>query len=189
MKYRTLMLSLFVLLAGCQQEPVDQQTEAKAVPEDAAPDVRNVRWGMTMDEVKTNESAAWTKEPNIIEKDKDGGSTIIANVDIFGGNKALLLYKFERDPIDTLKLALSSIEYKIFHISDVDYRKLVLDLDIRHGKGDPVRDATVWETEDGRTHIAAIRNEVIKALTIEYFSYTTVWRQVIEEEQKMRRDF
>ena len=66
----------------------------------SAPDVRNVRWGMTMDEVTANESASWKDEPSIIEIDKDGGSTIIAiaNVDIFAEKKTLLVYKFESAP-------------------------------------------------------------------------------------------
>ena len=187
MKHCTLLLSVLVLLAGCQQEPqepVDQQTEAETIP-----DVRNVRWQMTMDEVKAAESALWTKEPNIIEKNKDGGATIIANVEVFGGNKAMVIYKFEREPDDTLRVLLSSIEYKIHSLSDTEYRTLVLDLDSRHGKGEAAGNAILWETKDRRTHIAAIRHDVIKALTIEYFSYITIWRNVIEEEQKMRRDF
>ena len=181
MKYFNLLLAVYLLLTGCSQETVEQQVEL---------DVRNVRWGMAMDEVITKESASWTEEPKIIEKNKDGGSTIIANVEVFEGSKALLIYEFEREPIDTLKLTLTSMEYKIFSVSDTEYQRLVLDFDMRHGKGDPVRDdATIWETKDGRTRIVTIRYDMIKTLSITYLSYITIQRQAIEKKQKMRRDF
>ena len=163
--------------------------EAAAVPEDTTPDVRNVRWGMTIDEVKANESASWTDEPNIVENNKDGGSTIIANVDIFGGNKALLMYEFEKDPIDTLKRALSSMEYEIFYISDADYKALILDFNMDHGKGEPIGGGTFWKTEDGRTLIGAIRDDLIKSLIIGYGDDLVIWRQFVKREQSIRRDF
>ena len=154
--------------------------EAAAVPEDTTPDVRNVRWGMTIDEVKANESASWTDEPNIVENNKDGGSTIIANVDIFGGNKALLMYEFEKDPIDTLKRALSSMEYKIFYISDADYKALILDFNMDHGKGDLIAGGTTWETEDRRTVIVAFRYDLIKSLLLVYADNHVARRQGFE---------
>ena len=192
--FKMLFLLMPVLLIRCSA-PEDQpppepsaSTEAVQKKEEMKPDVRNVRWGMTMDEVTASESVSWTDEPNIVEKNKAGGATIIASVTIFGDNKAILLYEFEKNPRDTL--ALWFVEYKILGISDADYQALVLNLDMNHGKGSPFKGATIWKTEDRRTRIMAIRNDdLIKSLIIGYMDNRAFWRRTIEKNQSIQRDF
>ena len=185
--FKILLRLIPVLLIRCSA-PEDQtppepsaSTESVQKKEEMKPDVRNVRWGMTMDEVTANESASWKDEPDIIENDKDGGSTIIANVDIFA-NEAFthLAYKFEKVPTDTLKLALIRLEYKIFGISDADYQALIRDFNIDHGKGDLIAGGTTWKTEDRRTLIVAFRYDSIKSLLLVYADNHVARRQGFE---------
>ena len=191
MKFHILLLVVAVLSAcTTEQEPMEilpirEAPKENTPPAQPAPDVRNVRWGMTMDEVKAVESTSWTKEPTIVDPNRNGGASVIVWTKMPEGNNTLLTYEFEKDFYaprpDTLGLA--SLELKITGLSDMDYQSLVLDLNRRHGKGRSEGGGIVWKTRDKKTTISAVRMDLIQSLTLYYVDDLIVWRRLVEKEQ------
>lgn len=137
----TVTLSVLILLTSCKKE----EAPAYTIPEN--PDVRNVTWGMTMDEVIFCEG----KEPD----EKNENSLVYKNCTLEKIPAADIEYKF----YGTGKL-LSSIVYKFGGLNKLDNRQLhnsYIDISEQYTKkyGKPIKDEKITGDPENKSKLNA----------------------------------
>lgn len=172
-KFFGIVLFFLVLLmaAGCATKPVlsDSQVASTAMMQPTSvptpeptpePDFRNVRWGMSINEVKTNESIASVEE---------SVSQLLYHVSV-ANLDAALVYTFNED--DSLCEAAYLLQES--HVNDNEYvddfNRLKKALIEKYGK--PTKDDERW---NGGSHLQSDPDNLGLAIATGYYTTRAEW--------------
>ena len=170
--FKMLLMLIPVLLIRCSA-PEDQPapeppaaSEAVQKKEEMKPDVRNVRWGMTPEEIRANEKLPLEQ----IDSEKNPDSFVLQTerMTLLGHHDTVLMYRMRR--IEDEFHRLREVWYGFIVPSEGNALYVMSALREKYGRPtiDEAKDLLIWKTDDGRTTIELGNEPDVKLMVLKY---------------------